>query len=198
MFSFLIIQITLGGAVFLCYGLLERIREKLLPDLQPEPESKRAILLALVILLFIGVFRLFMLLFTPGRRTDTVRIGIKISDIYFECEALVDTGNLVRDPISRCPVLFLKKALAEKYIPPGLIDLTEIDRMEKSLQRRIRLIPMTVGGKTTVVTGIKTDYVIFLGNEEKVDLTVAFDKEEGSFDGYYALSPAIAAGDVVR
>ena len=136
--------------------------------------------------------RLFMLFFSDNRACESVMLGIKIGKIYFECEALVDSGNLVKDPMSLCPVLFIKKSTADKYLPKELTELTSVDTLERMLQKRIRLIPMTVGGKTRVVVGLRTDYVKHLQSGEEIELTIAIDKEEGSFGGYAGLLPAVS------
>ena len=194
----LVVSTTLGGAVFLFYGMLENVRDKIFADVSSSPENKRAIILALSILIIIGAFRLFMLFFSDNGVCESARLGVKIGEIYFECEALVDSGNLVKDPMSLCPVMFIKKSTAEKYLPKELTELTSVDSLDRMLQKRIRLIPMTVGGKTRVAVGLRTDYVKHLQSGEELELTVAIDKEEGSFGGYCGLVPAVALKNCVR
>jgi stage II sporulation protein GA (sporulation sigma-E factor processing peptidase) len=62
---------------------------------------------------------------------------------HLTVRGLVDTGNLLTDPVSGRPVVILDKKLAAGWLPPPLRDLGEADlsRLPHELARRVRLIP---------------------------------------------------------
>ena len=197
--TFVIGQIFIGGAVYFIHGALDKYRDVLFEGISDGFENRPAILFSLIILLLIGVFRLIMLLFANHASAQVANLGVTIGDIYFECEALIDSGNLVRDPMNLTPVLFIKSDLAKKYLPTNIVELSDIDMLDKGLRKRIRLIPVSFGDRTRVLTGVRADYVCLLGTGgEKIDMTVAIDKEEGSFGGYDALAPSTVINDGIQ
>ena len=193
--TFLFIQTAVGGAVYFIHGLLDKYKDVLFSEVQTKVENRRALIFAVIILLLIGVIRLVMLLFANSGCVKTAKLGLHIGELYFECDALVDTGNLVKDPMNMSPVMFIKPDLASKYLPNNIIELKELDELDRGLRKRIRLIPVSVGGQTHVLTGVRADYACLLdAGGERVDITLAIDKEGGTFGGYEALAPAAVFG----
>jgi hypothetical protein len=86
----------------------------------------------------------------------------KLEDKSLEVDALIDTGNLVKDPMNMNPVIFLKRSCAENIIPSAIIDLTDVDSLSSDYRKRIRLIPVTRKDQTHVMTGIRVDKVVVL------------------------------------
>ena len=84
-------------------------------------------------------------------------------------------------------------------MPENIINLSDPDNIEKNARKRIRLIPISRGGATHVLTGVKPDSVKVLkdGKCEEIKVTLAIDKEGGTFGGFGALMPAAALDDVV-
>ena len=107
---------------------------------------------------------------------------------------MIDTGNLVKDPMNMNPVIFIKKTLAEKILPIEVIELSHLDSLTPDFRKRIRLVPVTQNSQTHVMTGVRVDRVmVFNGNsKEAIDATIVIDKEEGTYGGYYALAPYVA------
>jgi stage II sporulation protein GA (sporulation sigma-E factor processing peptidase) len=187
----------IGGGVYYGYLLLERYLSQYFTDDIGGAERRDIIILSTLILFVIGVLKLLIMLFGMERHIKSVRVKIEIADRSIEVDALVDSGNLVRDPMSMNPVLFVKRNLAGKLLPINIIELTNIDDLECSLRKRIRLIPVTKNGNTHVMTGVRTDRVAILGadGEDEVRVTLAIDKEEGSYGGYEALLPVAVVED---
>ena len=96
------------------------------------------------------------------------------------------------------PVFLIKKEIAKSILPENIIELSDIDSLDRSIKKRIRLIPVTLGGATHVLTGVKADRVCVLkdGNNEEINVTVAIDKEGGSYGGFSGLIPSAALSNV--
>ena len=64
--------------------------------------------------------------------------------------------------------------------------------MNVDYKKRIRLIPVSRGGETHVMTGIRPDNVTVKckDGERSVKLTVVIDKEGGTYGGYEILAPS--------
>ena len=189
---FFICQLLIGGTVYYGYMLIDRYLDKLPGDVKPGGENRSVILFSIFILLAIGVFRVMLLLFSGAENRSNVKVRIEIEGRSIEAEALVDSGNLVRDPMSMAPVLFVKEELAKKILPSSIIELTALDSLSAGFRKRIRLIPVTRSGETHVMTGVRADRVTLIGETrtDDISVTVAIDKEEGSFGGYEALVPS--------
>ena len=78
--------------------------------------------------------------------------------------------------------------------------MTNLDDLEKSVKRRIRLIPISKNGSTHVYVGLVPDEVAIYNDGKKyyVDVTVAIDKEGGDFGGFLALMPFSAINNVLN
>ena len=92
------------------------------------------------------------------------------------------------------PVLLLKKDVAKDILPENIINLCDIDMLERGIKKRIRLIPISRGGETHVLVGVKADSVRIVKDDinEELFVTVAIDKEGGTFGGFMALMPSAA------
>ncbi len=126
-------------------------------------------------------------------------VEIKFMENKIKLEAFVDSGNLAIDPMDMSPILLLKKDIAKTFLPENIIELSDIDSLDRNIKKRIRLIPVTLGGTTKVLTGVKADCVSVIknGKNEEINVTLAIDKEGGSYGGYLGLMPSAALSDVV-
>ena len=142
---------------------------------------------------------MFVSFFSGIESEGSVDIEISFFDNKAVVSAFVDSGNLAVDPMDMSPVLLIKKDLAKTILPENIIELSGIDSLEKSVKKRIRLIPVSRGGQTHVLVGVKADNVKMLkgDREEELSVTLAIDKEGGDFGGYKALMPSAALDNVV-
>ena len=189
-------EMLLGGGVY--YGFL--IFERYFSDYFEQSDSsnrRELIILSILILFVIGVLKLLIMVFGSERFINTVRIRIEIDGKKEELDALVDSGNLVRDPMNMFPVLFVKKGIASRLLPKNVVDLNNIDDLDHTFRKRIRLIPVTRNGDTHVMTGVRIDRVVVIlpEGEEELKVTLAIDKDGGSFGGYDALLPSAVIRD---
>ena len=189
-FAFLFFLALIGGLTYSCFILLE----KYVPDYNAEgPQSRRLLCLAMIILMSIGVIRLFLSLFNANFTEKAVRIKIEFLSSRLEFDALVDSGNLLRDPIDFTPVLLLKKSIANGIFPNGIPRIQD-GAVPQRMKKYIRLIPFEKNGEKRVYTGIRPDIarVMRKGKWESIRIIIIIDDEEGSFGGYEALMPATA------
>lgn len=105
--------------------------------------------------------------------TLTRRSGSATVPILLRCEgrtvllrALVDSGNLLRDPLSGKPVVVVSARAAQALFPPELCpDPSELERCESVCQRisehwpgRVRLIPFhSVGASHALLLALRLD-----------------------------------------
>ncbi len=193
---FATVSLLLGGAVSFCYSLLDRM----LGDLEIEEvggENRGALILAVLVLFSIGVIKLLIMIFSDMLNEKTVTVEITVADTSVTADAMLDSGNLVKDPMNMNPVIFIKPSLAARLVPRCVTELNDLDKLDEDYRRRIRLIPVTRMNETHVMTGIRPDSVIVIsgGKRESISCTVAIDREGGTYGGYEALAPLAAIND---
>ena len=190
--SFYIAAFLISGSVDFVYGILDRYTKDMFSQIS-SPTNRKAIVFSLIILLVIGALRLIIMMFSDAINEKTVRLRIELHGKFIEVDALVDTGNLVKDPMNMNPVIFLKKSGAKEIIPASVIDLSDIDSLSTDFRKRIRLIPVSRNSETHVMTGVRVDRVMIVNEKhcEEINATIVIDKEEGTYGGYYALAPHV-------
>lgn len=198
---FIVLEALMGGLVSFGYAFLDRHFGKFLLFENEEMPNRRLLALALLILLASGVFRLLVLFFTHTATQKSVSVSISLLGKETLVEALVDTGNLLTDPVSERPVMLLKLNFARKLydnFPSNTADVQEVD---KALLKRICVIPAhSIGGKGLLI-GIRADEVKIFddsdNSEQAIDIIIAADKEDGTYGGFGALIPAAALDGVL-
>ena len=106
------------------------------------------------------------------------KIEIIINKKKTELTAIMDTGNMLKDPISGKPVIIVEKEELNNIIPKKILnnidkilggDIQSIEnQIEKNFLSRIKLIPYSsLGTKKGILLGIKTDK-INIYKEEKI------------------------------
>lgn len=94
-------------------------------------------------------------------------------------KAIIDTGNFLREPISKLPVVVVEKRALEKVIPEYVLDNLDkiIDGQEVDLQdymAKVRLIPFSSLGKENgMLLGIKADAILVETDEKSIVLSNA-------------------------
>ncbi len=188
--AFLLFLVIIGGLVYFAFNMLERY----LPDYSEQPiRNRRLLILAIIILLVMAAIKLCLSLFSHTATQKCERVCIEHGDSSIEVEALVDTGNLLKDPMSGSPVILIKRDCAEGLFPHGVPTLYATEQTEE-IKKSIRIIPIKRGERSVLLVGIKPDRVWICRGKQKsdIDITVAIDNEGGSFGGFMGLIPAIA------
>ncbi len=94
-------------------------------------------------------------------------------------KSIIDTGNFLREPISKLPVVVVEKRALEKVIPEYVLDNLDkiIDGQEVDLQdyvAKVRLIPFSSLGKENgMLLGIKADAILVETDEKSIVLSNA-------------------------
>jgi stage II sporulation protein GA (sporulation sigma-E factor processing peptidase) len=94
-------------------------------------------------------------------------VRIQIKGEYLECTGLIDTGNQLRDPITRSPVMLVELKQLEEKIPIALIQMVKEKDWENGWgdlppewMVRVKLIPYRVAGsQTDMMITFKPDQV---------------------------------------
>lgn len=102
----------------------------------------------------------------------TKTVNINFLDKRCSCKALLDSGNLLKDPMSNNDVVIVKSSALKDVLPEALInyDYENIDMMkaeelinllDDEISSRIRLIPYKHAGssKGSIILGLKADYI---------------------------------------
>ena len=129
---------------------------------------------------FIVTYIGFRVVKTKLHKKDMIyEIEIRIEEKTLNLKAMLDTGNLLKDPISGMPVVVVEKQQLYSILPAKLLD--NIDKLiggegeilldqieEKGIFNRFRMIPFSsVGKQNGLMLGFKADQVILKGEEEK-------------------------------
>ena len=108
--------------------------------------------------------------------------------------ALADSGNLLKEPISGMPVIVTSYSKLKKLLPKELYHIFEKHGTEElysidfRLIRRVKIIPMTAVGHSGVLMGFVPDSIIVDG--VNVEACVAANMSDCDFGGYESLIPA--------
>lgn len=136
-----------------------------------------------------------------------VSVEIFLDNSSLIVEALIDTGNELRDPLSQKPVMVIEYQAIKKILPEdfqqnfekyGSTDVTKIieNLDESSLMKRIRVVPFSsIGKHHGMLIGFKPDVVTLFGPEKKSTKDVIiciYHKSLSSQGGYRAvLNPEV-------
>ncbi len=187
--GFLILEILIGGLVYFFYGLLGNLIKNADIDINSGAENRNLLILSVIVLLSIGILRLIGASFSGASSERSCEVSFDLLSRPFCVGALVDSGNLLRDPLDGTPVMLWKASDAKGKLPVGLAGDTPTDSKMKS---RIRLIPVRTSGRTRILTGYRVEGVTVTAGKkhEKVNLIIAIDEEDGTYGGYSALLPS--------
>ena len=192
--AFLVFEALVGGGVSLIWNLFDKYLSHFFNSADGGALNRKMLFLSLIVLLCIGVFKMLVSFFSNIESEGSVDVEISFLDSKTTVSAFIDSGNLAKDPMDMSPVLLIKKDLAKMILPENIIELSNIDGLERTVKKRIRLIPISRGGETHVLVGVKADTVRIKRGDgfEELRVTIAIDKEGGSFGGYMALMPSAA------
>lgn len=190
---FFIFELLIGGVVSHGYSLFDRYLYKELSKLESSSPNRKLLILALFILLSVGVFKLLSLVFSGTVSERSVEIQLEFGGSKITVEALVDTANLLKEPMSGRPILLIKEEKAA-LLAPGVP--TSLDKMVKADGRfsaKVFLVPITTSGGSKMLVGFRPDKITVLGKKNyEVDAALAIDTERGTYGGFSALMPAAA------
>ena len=127
-----------------------------------------------------------------GIRTCVLRVAFDGKEK--ELTALVDSGNLLEEPLSGTPVIFLKRKAAE-ILPASLLSAMQMGAasLSPSDAGRLRVIPgRTVSGDGILLAAVPEMLFLSEGSVwEAKRALIAVDFTDGDYGGFEALVPAI-------
>ena len=103
-----------------------------------------------------------------GKKELIYTIHIKIEDKELETKVLLDTGNMLKDPISNMPVALIEREKLKEIIPKSNLENTEkiwggeLEEKDENIEfrKRLRFIPFTsVGKQNGMILGVKVDEI---------------------------------------
>ena len=115
------------------------------------------------ILFITSVLSVFIIWLSSTVFSRNRNLGIKTLKIFLGnricyIDALSDTGNLLKEPISNLPVIIVEKSCIKPLFPSGVPEYDNIS----SENVKIRLIPYSsVGCKSSLMTGFVPDRIVF-------------------------------------
>jgi len=192
---FLLLQMLIGGIVHWGYGILEKRLGSL--RLETDAGNRKLLYLSVLILLAIGILRLSISLLSHTARVRSSEVEIVIAGNRFFGSALVDSGSFLCDPLDGSAVVLIKSAVARRLLPPAFL-LENTEALSEEYQKKLRLIPVRVMGVQKILFGIRPDEFCVLQGKKREHLRViiAYDKEEGDYEGYSVLIPSALAENV--
>ena len=127
----------------------------------------------------------------------TCNIVIRIHEKSIKIKAIIDTGNFLKEPITKNPVVIVEKDVLNKIVPKIILDSLEkiidgqVDMKEEYLSK-IRLIPFTaLGAENGMLVGIKPDNFILYYQDKiiKIDNVIVgiYNKKLNKTNKYNAL-----------
>ena len=105
------------------------------------------------------------------------KVKLCIDKKIVETDAMIDTGNMLREPISNIPVVVVERSILYDVIPKEILnniekilggDFKEIPEIiQKKYRSRLKLIPFSSLGKEHgMLLGIKPQYVEIIKEDE--------------------------------
>ena len=199
-FAFLVFETLIGGVVYFGYSLLDKHLYKFLQSVDGGGENRNLLIISIVILLSLGVFKLFIAVFTSrGVRGGSAELEVSLLGKKTTFGAFVDSGNLLCDPMDMKPIMLIKEGLAKKMLPSALIS-GNISLLGDGIKPRVRLIPQSGADGVKLLMGVRPDCVKIIKKNktlEDIDVIIAIDKEGGTYGGYEALLPSSVTEDVI-
>ena len=184
---FIVLMTLIGGAVHFSYSILSRYFAY-----QPtsQPQNRKLLILSIIIVIAFSFIKLISTVFSRTKSEKNVTVGIKLMGRRVECDALVDSGNLLIDPIDSTPVMLINQSIADKIIPGGVPQ--DMNSIPMTLRHYVRIIPMMIGNTRKIRVGFLPEITeIRIKNKwERIKLIFIVEKDAVNFGGYPALVPA--------
>lgn len=126
---------------------------------------------------------------------------IKVNNKEVKTKVMLDTGNMLKDPISNIPVALIEKSILYDILPKELLensknmiggDFTESEELENEYRTRLRIIPFTsVGKQNGMMLGIKVDEIKVITDVDEIindnAIVCVYEKEFSKRKKYFGL-----------
>ncbi|MDD2497158.1 MAG: sigma-E processing peptidase SpoIIGA [Desulfitobacteriaceae bacterium] len=171
---FYLISFTMAGAVLGCSSIFSKSNFVF----QDISVTCQGLFFALIIAAIIGGCGIKYLKKNWRKNRFQVPVQVLIGQSSVIVEALIDTGNDLRDPLTQKPVMIVEYQAVKKILPEEFCrqferySTTDITRIvehltDTSWAKRIRVIPFnTIGKHHGMLLGFKPDLVIVFGGRK--------------------------------
>ena len=188
MIGFTVFETLIGGFVSSLFYILDKYLAPKLSESAMGAQNRSFLLLALLILAAYFAIRLILSIFEGRGAQRSVKLSGSFGEENFEISCLVDSGNMLRDPMANVPVIVAKKSAL-----PKISKLMEGKFEDFEVKKRIRIIPTNSLGGEKILMGIRLDNVK-IDSYNVEECIIALDESGGSFGGYDALVPSAILG----
>ncbi len=198
--AFFFSSLLLGGAVSLLYSALAAFFETGDPSAgSPLVSAHKAELFLLYVFVSAFVFFIAGRFFVRRGSGGSMMLTIEEGERSVTLSALVDSGNLLTDPLSARPVILVRRRELIGLLPSSVFSLFEAgsvdDELPFSVQRKIRVLPVEgVGGKRTLIGYLPERIIAYPADNTKkrraLDAVIAIcEGDVRDFDGHAAILP---------
>lgn len=139
----------------------------------------KTVILATIVA-FIVIITAFTIVKTKVTKKDMFcNIEIKLNGKTLKTKALIDSGNMLKEPITNTPVVVIERSLLYEYLPKEILnhlddiiggDLEKIpEEIRNQYISRLKLIPFSSLGKQNgMLIGIKPEYLKIIKEEQEI------------------------------
>ena len=140
---------------------------------------KTVILAAIVA--FVVIITAFTIIKSKMTKKDLIyKIEVKLNGKEIKTEALVDTGNMLKEPITNTPVVVIERSILYDVVPKEILNHLEdiiggdFEKIPEEIKNeyisKLKLIPFSSLGKQNgMLIGIKPEYLKII-KEEEIDV----------------------------
>ena len=132
-------------------------------------------------------------LFSNNRISDNCKVTIKEFGAVYEFEALVDSGNLVTEPISSLPIIFVSKTVFSKDHDIDVLTAADVntDLLSDKMKRKIRTVFINTVNEGSIKYAVIPDEVYIVKQRSKKWARAALVIEDkADYNGYAGIVPA--------
>lgn len=196
---FYLISFVFGGAAFALIYIVKPQDILMKNGLFLGTYPLKTIILAAIIA-FLIIVTAFTIIRKKLTKKDIIyKIEVKINNKLIQAEALIDTGNMLKEPITNLPVVVIERTLLYDCIPKEILNHLEdiiggdFEKIPEEIRNqyisRLKLIPFSSLGKQNgMLIGIKPEYIKIIKDEQveiKKDVIIAIYNRSFTKKGEY-------------
>ena len=143
----------------------------------------KTVMLSAIIAFFIIVTAFSIVKSKISKKDMFCDIEIKLNEKIIKTKAMLDTGNLLKEPITNTPVVVVEHTLLYECMPKEILNNLEkiiggdFEKLPNYIREeyvlKLKLIPFSSLGKNNgMLLGIKPEYLKVVGEEERVSQNV--------------------------